>query len=67
MENIVLGLYEDIDYALAYLPKNRVTPFVAAWSPTFEDGVLLHWGQGHYFTKIENAVEYISEKRRKNG
>lgn len=66
MERCVLGLYEDIDYALVYLPQNKVTPFVCAWAPTFEGEKIHHWGQGHYFVKIEDAVEYINEKRRKN-
>lgn len=61
---VLLEKYEDIDYALIYLSTNSLTPFVCAWSPTYrEDGTIDHWGQGHYFSHLENAIAYIKEKR----
>ncbi len=67
MEKILIANYPEIDYAVVYLPTNSLTPFVCAWSPTFVDDELDHWGQGHYFGRLEDAVDYIKEKKAKKG
>lgn len=64
---VVLEKYEDIDYALVFLTTNTLTPFVCTWSPKYRsDGNIDYWGQGHYFTNLENAIAYIKEKREEN-
>ena len=51
--------YPEIDYALVYLGKANPTPWVAAWCLNKEQSC---WGQGHYFTELADAMEYIGKK-----
>lgn len=58
MNFTVLEKYPEIDYVLVYRPE-AVDKFVAAWHYDEERG---SWGQGHYFNKLRNAVNYINDK-----
>lgn len=62
MEIIVLGRYPEINYALVAKMKkdNTVKEFVCAYGYMEETKT---WGQGHYFIKIEDAVEFIQSKK----
>lgn len=55
MKEIVLNLPE-LNYILVHWPENTCTPWVAAWAyrPDRDS-----WGQGHYFTTKENAIDYL--------
>ena len=69
MRTTVLKSYPELDYCLAHLPDNRVTPFVCAFAPNYDSaGALLNWAQGHYFADIDDAFEYIRslKERRQN-
>lgn len=60
---ISLERYEEIEYMLAWLPNNSLTPFVCGWLPTYdENGTLISWGQGHYFSCLKDAIEYIEDR-----
>lgn len=57
MKTLVMEIPE-IDYALIHWPDNKVTPWVAAWLYNKESNC---WGQGHYFCKKEDALQYIAD------
>lgn len=58
-EKIILERFPEIDYVLVYWKANKLTPFVAAWGYN-DDGT---WCQGHYFTNIIDACDYIKFKK----
>ena len=60
--NILLKEYRDIDYALigrVGADGKSVYEYVCAWH---YDKVEDDWGQGHYFFKLEDALEYLDAK-----
>lgn len=57
-ERILVEDFPEIDYVLLYLPKNP-TPWVAAWNFDSTDNT---WDQGHYFSKLEDVMNYIRGK-----
>lgn len=60
MRNIVLKEYPELDYVLIARVRedNRVHEYVCAWAYE-KDGT---WGQGHYFSELEDAFAYMEEK-----
>ena len=54
----VVMKFPAIDYVLIHR-ETDFQPWVAAYHYCAESGT---WGQGHYFSKKENALEYINEK-----
>lgn len=61
MKNVVLEKYEEIDYVLIARVKDNgeVHEYVAAWHYNESDKT---WGQGHYFSDLSSAVDYINQK-----
>jgi len=60
---IVIAEFPEIDYALIYRYTNH-QPWVAAWGlENIKRGE--SWAQGHYFEKLEQAMEYIRMKQGK--
>ena len=57
---LIVAEYPDIDYVLAYR-GGSYQPWVAAWGYNGTDS----WSQGHYFEKLEDAIEYIRTKQGK--
>ena len=55
---VLLEEYPEIDYALVWR-DSKLSPFVAAWGLDKATG---SWCQGHYFTKLNDAMEYINNK-----
>ena len=53
---LIVAEYPEIDYVLAYRGGNY-QPWVAAWGYNGKSS----WSQGHYFEKIEDAIEYIRQ------
>lgn len=58
---IIVEEFPEIDYVLAYRGGNY-QPWVAAWGYNKET---CSWSQGHYFEKLEVAMEYIRVKQGK--
>lgn len=56
---LIVAEYPDINYVLAYR-GGKYQPWVAAWSYKKESN---SWGQGHYFERLESAIEYIRMKQ----
>ena len=56
---VVVNEYPDIDYVLVYR-GGTCQPWVAAWGYNKEKS---YWNQGHYFEKLEDAIEYIRTKK----
>lgn len=57
---IIVQEYPEINYVLAYR-KSSIQPWVAAWAYNGKNS----WGQGHYFTNLMDAIEYIRTKQGK--
>ena len=55
---IIVAEFPEIDHVLAYR-GGSYQPWVAAWAYNGKNS----WGQGHYFSKLEDAVTYIMDKR----
>lgn len=53
---LIVAEYPEIDYVLAYR-GGKHQPWVAAWAYNGKNS----WGQGHYFEKLEYAIEYIRQ------
>lgn len=53
---LIVAEYPEIDYVLAYR-GGKYQPWVAAWAYNGKNS----WGQGHYFEKLEDAIEYIRQ------
>ena len=53
---LIVAEYPEIDYVLAYR-GGKYQPWVAAWAYNGKSS----WGQGHYFEKLEDAIEYIRQ------
>lgn len=61
---IVLKTYPELDYELIYHNvANSVCPFVCAWLPVHKNNEV-SWAQGHYFSDIENAIDYMKGLRK---
>lgn len=67
-----LQSFEEIDYSLVLIQnfiykdgqlKPDFREYVCAWAPVYKDGMIDHWGQGHYFSTITGAVAYINAKK----
>lgn len=58
---IIVDTFPEIDYVLAYR-GGKYQPWVAAWGYNKET---CSWSQGHYFEKLEVAIEYIRVKQGK--
>lgn len=58
---IIVAKFPEINYVLVYR-KSRYQPWVAAWA---YNGIN-SWGQGHYFEKLEDAMEYILQLKGEN-
>lgn len=56
----IVETFPEIDYVLAYR-GGKFQPWVAAWGYNGKDS----WSQGHYFEKLEQAMEYIRMKQGK--
>lgn len=52
---VVIAEYPEIDYTLIYR-NSKYQPWVAAWA---YKGDGKSWGQGHYFSELEDALQYI--------
>lgn len=61
MRNIILKRFEDKDYVLIARVKedDTVYEYVAAWH---YDQSSKSWGQGHYFSDLQSALDYISNR-----
>lgn len=61
MRNVVMKYYPSIDYVLIARVQDddSVYEYVAAFNYDDEDGT---WAQGHYFSELDNAIEYLNEK-----
>lgn len=60
---MIVAEFPEIDYALIYR-GTRDNPWVAAWGlKNINQGK--SWSQGHYFEKLEQAMEYIRTKQGK--
>ena len=57
-EYLILEEYPEIDYTLL-IREAKYEPYVAAWAYNKEGN---YWGQGHYFSTLLDAVNYINEK-----
>ena len=57
---LIVAKYPEIDYVLAYRGGSH-QPWVAAWGYNGTNS----WSQGHYFEKLEDAIEYIRTKQGK--
>lgn len=55
---LILEEYPEIDYVLLRR-EAKYEPFVAAWAYNKEGN---YWGQGHYFSELIDAVNYIQSK-----
>ena len=55
---MIVAEYPEIDYVLAYR-GGKYQPWVAAWAYNGKSS----WGQGHYFEKLEDAIEFIRMKK----
>lgn len=60
---ILVEEYPSINYALIFIGKKSPTPWVAAWCPNKEKEC---WRQGHYFTELTDAMDYINKLLGKN-
>lgn len=58
---LIVESFPEIDYVLAYRGGGSYEPWVAAWG---YNGIN-SWSQGHYFEKLETAMEYIRMKQGK--
>lgn len=77
-EVMFIKVYEVSDYAVVHWKDNGHYQYVACWCPRVKntysgawdkpiracEGHELHsyWGQGHYFSKLEDALAYANEK-----
>lgn len=57
-EYLILAEYPEIDYTLL-VRDTSFQPYVAAWAFNKEKN---NWGQGHYFSDIVEACDYIKTK-----
>lgn len=57
---IIVDTFPEINYVLAYR-GGTYQPWVAAWDYNGKNC----WGQGHYFEKLVDAMEYIRTKQGK--
>lgn len=57
-EYLILEEYPEIDYTLL-IRESKYEPYVAAWAFNKEGN---YWGQGHYFSTLIDATDYIKQK-----
>ncbi len=61
-EYLILEEYPEIDYTLL-IRDAKYEPYVAAWAYNKEGH---YWGQGHYFSSLLDATNYINNKLAKH-
>lgn len=62
MKTVVLKRYNELNYVLALITEHKFQPFVCGYAPVYDlDDTLVCWGQGHYFSDIEDAIMYMKE------
>ena len=62
-EYVILEEYPQIDYTLI-VRRSSFEPYVAAWGYDKES---TSWAQGHYFSTLIDAVNYIESKFKEGG
>jgi len=55
----ILGRYPDVNYVVVRIKDATYQPYVACWN---FDNTDYTWGQGHYFSTLNQVKEYIQEK-----
>ena len=71
---VELKAYPELDYSLTLIQNIKWkdkslalvrVEYVCAWAPVYKDGEIDHWGQGHYFRDIDDAISYMHELEEK--